>query len=89
MVEFKYCVVVQNLLCVNVVCQIPNALGVCVCLIQLFVYGYISRVATPKGTGYVSMATQQGQGFQPVMVPLEQPNITIMPPPPPIVIAKP
>jgi hypothetical protein len=68
---------------------IPNALGVCVCLIQLLVYGYISRFATPKGIGYVSMPTQQGQGFQPMIVPLEQPNMTTMPPPPPIVIANP
>jgi len=50
-----------------------------VCMIQLVVYGYISRFATPKGPGYVSMLIEQGQGFQPMMKPPEEANMVVVP----------
>lgn len=50
-------------------------------LIQLLVYGYVSKLAGPKESNYVAM--QQGQGFQPMMKLPEQANMAVMMPPPP------
>ncbi|KAG0614707.1 hypothetical protein M758_6G197600 [Ceratodon purpureus] len=64
---------------------IPNALGVCVCIIQLLVYAHVSGFAA-KGMGPPpgTLQMQPGQGFQPMMTPPQQAaNNTPMPPPPP------